>query len=197
LIALGGLTAFAAAGDVAIAGDTLSDAQQVIASLQFPPGELHVIGGVGSRSGGGGGGGSGAYRPGDPIALSVEVSRAAYVAVLQVTRAGDTTQVFPSRPHPDGFLAAAAEAPPPPLRISVPAPALPGSDGAGGVVIYEFIAATNGRSWLFHPQPAAGADFTFLGPTTRALAREIRTSLRPGSGSAAAATAFVTVRIAR
>jgi hypothetical protein len=179
------LVASAALSRAAFAGPTLSDAQQVVAALQFAPGDLHVIGGVAA-----GRGGNRAHRAGEPLALEAEVSRPAYVAVLQVLRTGDTTEIFPNRTHPDAHLAANA-----PLRITLAAaPAKPGaSDRGAGVVLYEFIAVAKGTSWLFHPRPASGSEFAVLGPTTRALARDIEMSLRSGPGSAA--TAFVTVQI--
>lgn len=170
-------------GTAALAGPALSDAQQVIAALQFPPSALHVIGAIAS--------GDRPRRSDEPLVLSARVSRPAYVAVLQVMRAGDTTQVFPSRTQPDPLLSAANA----PVRIPIPPSASSAAGDRSGVVLYEFIAATKGTSWLFHPRPAAGAEFAVFGPTTRALAHEIRMSLRPGPGNAAA-TAFLVVRVA-
>jgi hypothetical protein len=175
---LAAATAYAIAG-AALARVTLSDAQQVIAALQFPPNRLHVVGGVLG----------GEFGAGKPIVLSAEVDRPAYIAVLQVMRSGDTTEVFPSRMRPEGLVAAGT-----PLHITVPAPTTANAADRSSTVLYEFIAATKGTSWLFHPQPAAGNDFVSLGPTTRALARDIKLALRGGPGNAAA-TAFVTARI--
>jgi hypothetical protein len=180
-IALLLLAASSALGGAALAGRTLSDAQQVIAALRFPPNTLRVIGGIE--------GNGRAYRADEPIVLSAEVNRPAAVAVLRVMRTGDTTEVFPSLSHPDARAAAGTK-----LRIAVPTVASVTAGDTKGAVLFEFIAAADGSSWLFHPQPAAGADFAQFGPTTRALARDIRGALRRAAGRGAA-TADVTVQI--
>jgi hypothetical protein len=176
--ALLALLAATGIGGLARTDATLSDAQQAIAALQFSPGELRIIGEVAD--------GGHAHRPGEPIVLFAQVNRPAYLAVLQVARTGDTVEVWPNREHPGAPLTAGA-----PLRIVVPQSALPAGIDRRGAVMYEFIAATSGDSWLFHPQFAAGADIASLGPTTRALARDIRAALRRAPGGAAAA--FVSV----
>ena len=63
-----------------------------------------------------------------------------------------------------------------------------------GVVLFEFVATVRSSSWLFSRKPEGSADFAELGATTRALAKDIVTSLQPGPGSATAA-AHLTVRV--
>lgn len=160
-------------------GDTLSDAQQVIAELHLGPSELNVVGGVADR-----------YRAGSPIVLSVEVNQPAHVAVLRVLRSGATAVIFPNREHPSAQVAANS-----PLRIPDPGSSLPIAPDEPGVVLFEFIAAQRSDSWLFHRTPVGSGELAELGTTTRALANDVVTSLKPGPGSATAA-AHLTVRVA-
>jgi hypothetical protein len=166
-------------------GDALSDAQQVVADMELGPSDLHIIGGVV--------GGERAYRAGEPIVLSAEVNQLANVAVLRVSRSGETTEIFPNREHPDALVAAAA-----PLRIPDAGSSLNIAPDQPGVVLFEFIAASRGDSWVFHRRPEGegkgSADFVGLGSTTRALAKDIVGSLKPGPGSSTAA-AHLAVRV--
>lgn len=174
-VALGLWLVAGAACGVIGTGETLSDAQEVIADMKIGPSDLNVIGAVdhADRS----------YRVGEPIALTVEVNRAAYVAVLRVMRNGATTLVFPNRRQPSAQVSANA-----PLRSVISAADKP------GVALFEFVASTSGDSWLFNRKPEAPADFAELGTTTRELAKDIVLSLKIGHGPATAA-AHLTVRV--
>lgn len=63
-----------------------------------------------------------------------------------------------------------------------------------GVVLFEFIAAKSGDSFLFDKKRAEAGNRTELGATTRALAKEILQSLKPGTGRETAA-AHVAVKV--
>lgn len=168
-------------------GDVLTDAQQVIADMELGPAhpqgaDLTIVGGVDHADR--------RYRPGEPVTLSVAVSKAASVAVLRVMADGTTTLIFPNRTQPSAQLAANL-----PLRI--PAPGAPLQIAAGdkpGTVVFEFVASSRGAAWLFNRKPQGSADFAELGTTTRALAKDIVTSLRSGPGTDTAA-AHLTVRV--
>jgi Domain of unknown function (DUF4384) len=180
------LSLAAAACSVVGDGETLSDAQQVIAEMKIGPpgqkaGDLTITGSVDHEDR--------RYRVGEPITLSVEVSKEAYVAVLRVMPSGATTLIFPSKLHPAAQVAAHSV-----LRI--PDPASIGAVAADrpGVVLLEIIAASRGGSFLFSPKPAGSADFAELGTTTRALAKDIVGSLRGGETAASHLTLVVTAR---
>lgn len=157
---------------------SLNDAQNVIAALKFPAtgkaSDLAVAGTVdrpGAR-----------YASGSRITLSVSASRDASVAVLRVLRDGVTTIVFPSKSQPDARVAAHR-----PVQVRVVA-------GKPGTELFEFIAAVNGASWLFTRKPAGNADYVDLGSTTRAIADDIRTTLK-GAPHGTVAVAHVAVRV--
>lgn len=169
--------ALAGAACGVLGGDTLSDAQQAIADLSFERSDLRVVGAVDHADR--------TYRAGEPIVLSAEITRPAYVAVLRVLPNGATTLVFPNRNH-----AATRLAPHKPLRIALPRVA-----PEPGTVLYEFVATTNGASWLFARKPEGQGEFAELGTTTRAVAKNIAVSLKPGPGSEAA-IAHLAVRVA-
>ena len=178
--ALALLAAAGAACSVIGDGETLTDAQQVIASMKIgssdPPGaELTIAGAVdhADRS----------YRVGEPIALSVEVNKAAYVAVLRVMPNGATTLVFPNSRQATARVPAGA-----PLHIPEPGAPLKIAADKPGVVLFEFVASTRGGSWLFNRKPQGSAEFAELGATTRALAKDIVASLKVGHGSETAAS---------
>lgn len=181
-LALAGWLAAGTACGVGGGGDRLSDAEQVIADMKIGPSGLTITGGVDRADR--------AYRVGEPITLSAEVNRVAYVAVLRVLPNGTTTLVFPNKAQPGARVAANS-----PLRIPVPGVATRLTAEAPGVVLFEFIASANGSSWLFGRKPQGAADFAELGTTTRALAKDIVDSLKPGPGRDTAA-ASVTVRVA-
>lgn len=185
-LALALLGAIAACG--AISGRLpLSDAQQVVADMRLGPahpaaGDLRIVGEVDRADR--------RYRLGEPIALSVRVNEQAFIAVLRVLPTGATTLIFPNRGRPSARTQADT-----PLHIVMPG-ARPGAAGERpGVVLFEFVAARNGGSWLFDRKPAGSADFADLGATTRALAKDIVTSLHGGRGGDAAAVALA-VRVA-
>ena len=171
------LALWAAAGaGCGAAGDDreLTDAQQVIAGMKLGPSELRVLGSVdhADRS----------YRVGEPIALTLKVNNNAYAAVLRVLPNGTTTLIFPNREHPSAEVAADA---------GVPVAALADSPGT---VLFEFIASGLGDSFLFDKKRAEEGTHTALGATTRAIAKEITMSLKPGPGRDTAA-AHLAVRV--
>lgn len=183
------LALLAAASAVAacsvIAGDRLTDAQQVIADMKIGPAEptaagLKIIGAVDRADR--------RYRVGEPIALSVEVDKAAFVAVLRVMPNGATTLIFPNRQQVGAQVPAHSPLPIPGAGASFTVAA-----DKPGVALFEFIAAKGGTSWLFNRKPEGSADFVELGTTTRALAKDILLSLGAGRGNAAAA--HLTVRV--
>jgi hypothetical protein len=180
-------------------GETLTDAQQVIAAMKIgradlkvaalkadpkaadlkgadPPGDDLTIAGAVDHA-------NRSYRVGEPIALSVEVNKAANVAVLRVMPNGATTLVFPNRRQATALVPAGAA-----LHIPEPGAPLKITADKPGVVLFEFIASTRGGSWLFSRKPQGPAEFAELGATTRALARDIVMSLKVGDGSDTAAS---------
>jgi hypothetical protein len=102
------------AGCSVIQGDQLTDAQQVIAELKTGPSDLKIVGRVEQADR--------HYRTGEPIALSFEVNKPAYVAVLRVLPNGVTTRLFPNKYQGSAQVAPATSVrvPPPgaPLTIS-------------------------------------------------------------------------------
>ncbi len=160
-----------------IAGDRLNDAQQVIADIKTGPSDLLVTGRIEGED---------APTAGKPMALSVQVSKPAYVAVLRVLANGRTTLVFPNRLQPSAHVDANA-----PVRIPPEGASLPLAPEKPGVVLFELLASTENTSFLFTRKPDPGSDFAGLGATTRALAKPIQASLRQGIS----ATAQLTVRV--
>jgi hypothetical protein len=63
-----------------------------------------------------------------------------------------------------------------------------------GVVLFEFIASSSGDSWLFTRAPDKDSDFADLGITTRAIAKDLVSTLKVGKGPETAAI-YVTVRV--
>ena len=114
LAALGVWAAAGAACTMVGGGLTLTDAQQVVADMQTAPSELKIVGAVDRADR--------RYRTGEPIVLSVELSKEAYAAVLRVMPNGATTLLFPSAKRPSGRLAANA-----PLRLDGIAADQPGT----------------------------------------------------------------------
>lgn len=174
------LSAAAVAGcGVVGASDALTDAQEVIADMKIgaasPEGaSLRITGAVDHADR--------RYRVGEPIVLSVEVNQPAYVAILRVMPDGATTLIFPNRRHRSAQVPANA-----PLRLPEPGDPVAITVDKPGLVLFEFIASNQGGSWLFSRKPEAAADFAELGTTTRALAKEILTSLKIGHGADTAA----------
>jgi hypothetical protein len=166
------------------AQETLTDAQQVIADMKIgasePKGaDLGIVGVVDHADR--------RYRVGEPIILSVQVNKAADVAVLRVMPNGETTLIFPNRRQPSARVSAGT-----PLRIPPEAGApLAITADRPGIVLFEFIASMRGDSWLFNRKLQASADFIELGTTTRALAKDIVLSLKVGHGSDTAASHLV------
>jgi hypothetical protein len=185
--ALAGLILWGAAGAGCgvLQGDQLTDAQQVIADLKTGASDVKIVGRVEQADR--------RYRTGEPIALSFEVNRPAYVAVLRVLPNGVTTRLFPNM-FPNKFQSSAQI--PANATVRVPQTGAPLTITAGkpGVVLFEFIAAASGESWLFTRKPTGAADFVELGATTRAVAKDLALSLKLGRG-AEAATAKLTARI--
>jgi hypothetical protein len=127
--------------------------------------------------------------PGEPIVLSVQVNKPAYVSVLQVAANGTTTLVFPNARQTDALIPANTA-----LRVPAAGVALKITADDPGTLLYEFVASNRGDSWLFKRKPQDGADFAQLGATTHALTKEIVNSLRVGHGPETAA-AHLTVRV--
>jgi hypothetical protein len=161
--------------------DELTDAQLAIADAKLGAGELTIEGSADRPDT--------TYAPGQPISVSVKTSKDAYVAVLRVLPSGDTAIVFPNRAHRDaGVKAGAVLAVPAPgdkTKIAVDKP---------GTVLFEFIASTSGNSWLFKRAPDEGSDFASLGITTRNIAKDLVSALKPTGGVAIGAS-HLTVRI--
>lgn len=158
----------------------LPDAQAVIAEMKFPNSPLTIEAAADREDR--------TYRPGDRIGLSVRLGKPGYLAILEVSKSGETRLLFPNKAHPGAQL-------PADVRVSIPGP----RDNFAilapppGTVVIEFLASTSGASWLFHRTPEGSAIFADLGATTHMLAKEIASSLRRG-GAAAAATPVI-VRI--
>ena len=161
--------------------DVLSDAQQAIADAKLSHGDLTIAGSVDRPDA--------TYAPDQPITLSVTVDKNAFVAILRVLPGGETTIVFPNRAHRDAAVKANT-------LLSVPAPGEQIKIVADkpGVVLFEFIASTSGKSWLFTRAPDDGSDFAYLGVTTREIAKDMVSALKVG-GPAPTASTPVTVRI--
>jgi hypothetical protein len=173
---LAALGLWAGAGCGVLQGDQLTDAQQVIADLKTGSSDLKIVGKAEQAER--------HYRTGEPIALSFEVNKPAFVAVLRVLPNGVTTRLFPNKIQSSAQIAANT-------IVRVPqtvAAAKP------GIILFEFIAAASGESWLFTRKPTGAADFVELGATTRAVAKDLALSLKLGHG-AEASTANVTARI--
>jgi len=163
--------------------DVLTAAQLDIAATQINWGDMTIEGSVDRADT--------TYDPGQPITLSVKVSKNAHVAILRVLANGETTIVFPNRAHPKADNAAdtmlTAPGPGETVTISADKPQ---------IVLFEFIASTSGTSWLFTRPPDSGSDFAALGVTTRSIAKDLVTTLKVGRGPETVAT-YLTVRIGR
>jgi hypothetical protein len=161
--------------------DTLTDAQQAIVDTQINYGAMTIEGSVDRPERD--------YDVGQPIMLSVKVSKNAYVAILRVLANGDTTIVFPNKLHPKADIAAGEV-------LSVPGPqdAVSISVDKKQMVLFEFVASTAGESWLFHRAPDEGSDTADLGGTTRAIAKDITGALKIGKGPETVAT-YLTVKV--
>ena len=168
-------------------GDTLTDAQQVIADMKSGAAgaaktdDLVVVGAADHADR--------RYRAGEPIVLTATVNKPAHLAVLRVLPSGATTLLLPNRVQPASQQAADA-----PLRIPPAGAPVTIVAAAPGTVLFEFIASGRSDAWLFGRKPAATADFAELGSTTRAIAKDIVASLKSGATSATAFSAL-TVRI--
>jgi hypothetical protein len=160
--------------------DELTDAQQIIADAKLGAGDLAIEGSVDRPDT--------TYGPGQPITLSVKTNKDAYVAILRVLPSGDTALVFPNRAHRDAGLKANTV-----LMVPAQGEAVKIAVDKPGTVLFKFIASTSGNSWVFKRAPDDGSDFANLGVTTRNIAKDLTSTLKPGSGAAAASQ--VTVRI--
>jgi uncharacterized protein DUF4384 len=156
-------------------GLSLTDAQQVVADMKLGPSDLRIIGGVDHADR--------TYRVGEPIGLTAQLNKDAHLAVLRVLANGATTLLFPNREHPSA---------------ETPANTAIGIGGGAvekpGVVLFEFVAAKSGDSFLFDKKRAEEGTHADLGATTRALAKDILMSLKPGPGRETAA-AHIAVRV--
>ena len=166
-----------------VRNDVLTDAQQVIANMRINAGEMTIEGHVDRADT--------SYEAGQPIALSVKVSKNAYVAILSVRPNGSTTLLYPNRKHPKADIAANSV-------LTVPSPDDPVSINAepAGIVLFEFIASTAKDPWLFNRAADKGSDFADLGGATRSIAKYITGSLKVNKGPETAAT-YLTVRISK
>jgi hypothetical protein len=162
--------------------DELTDAQEAVAYTRFNSGDMSVAGSVDRKDT--------TYEPGQPITLSVKTNIDGYVAVLRVLANGDTAIVFPNRAHPSAAIKANT-----PLTIPAAGEAVKIAGEKPGVVLFEFVAAANGNSWVFKRAPDAGSDFAYLGATTHQIAKDLATNLKPGPGHDTAAV-YLTVKIA-
>ena len=176
--ALAGLAIWAAAGaGCGVVRDSfeLTDAQQVIADMKLGPSGLRVMGAVDHADR--------TYRVGEPIGLTAEVNNAANVAVFRVLPNGATTLLFPNKEHPSAELPSNAA-----VKVNW------GGIDKPGTVLFEFVAAKSGASFLFDKKRAEEGTHAELGTTTRALAKEVLMSLKPGPSRDTAA-AHVVVRV--
>ena len=153
----------------------LTDAQQVIADMKLGPSELRIAGAADHADR--------TYRIGEPIGLTAEVNNAANVAVLRVLPNGATTVLFPNKEHPSAEVPANTA-----VKVSG------GGIDKSGTVLFELLAAKSGDSFLFDKKRAEEGTHAELGATTRALAKEILMSLKPGPGRDTAA-AHLVVRV--
>jgi hypothetical protein len=178
-IALAGCDTAARLG--VIRKDILSDAQQAIQAMQINHGDMTIVGKVDREDT--------EYASGQQIVLSATLSKNGYVAILRVLPNGATTLVFPTSFQPGGAVAANQS-------VTVPAPNDPVTLVAGkpGIELFEFIASTDAKSWLFTRKPKQGQDFADLGVTTRAIARGIIASLDIGDQRDTVAT-YLTIRV--
>ncbi len=158
------LWAAAGAGCGALGDDLeLTDAQQVIAGMKLGPSDLKALGSV-DRS-------DRRYRVGEPIALTLQVNKNAYAAVLRVLPNGATTIIFPNKDNPSAEVAA---------NTLVKVAAVPAD--TPGTALFEFIVSGSGDAFLFDRKRAEAGTHAELGATTRTIAKEITMSLKPGPG---------------
>ena len=161
--------------------DELTDAQQAIADAKLGAGDLTVEGSVDRPDT--------TYAPGQPITLSVKTNKDASVAILRVLPSGETVLVFPNRAHRDAGIKANTV-----LMVPAQGEAVKIAGDKPGTVLFKFIASTAGNAWIFKRAPDEGSDFANLGVTTRNIAKDLTSALKPGNGAAVASQ--VTVRIA-
>ncbi|MBV9826160.1 MAG: DUF4384 domain-containing protein [Alphaproteobacteria bacterium] len=159
-----------------IDGAPLSDAQQAMVDLTFGPSDFAVTGHLDHPDG--------RYRIGEPIGLTVQVSKPASVAVLEVLPNGATTLIFPNRRHPETPLT--ADTP-----VAIPGAATRIVAGASGSIILKVIASERSGSWLFTRKPDSDSVFSALGTSSRAIAKDISLSLKGGG----TATTVLMVRV--
>lgn len=166
-----------------IRNDVLTDAQQQIAHTKLNAGGM-TIEGHADRA-------DTSYEAGQPIALTVKVSKDAHVAILSVLPNGSTTLLYPNRKHPKADIAADTV-------LTVPSADDPVSITANppGIILFEFIASTAKDSWLFNRAADKDSDFADLGGTTRSTAKYITDSLKVNKGPETAAT-YLTVRVSK
>ena len=162
--------------------DVLTDAQNAIATTEINHGDMTITGSVDREDT--------TYDTGQPITLSVKVSKDAHVAILRVLPNGDTTIVFPNKGHPKADIAADTllTVPSADDAVKITAP------DKSGIVLFLFVASIAGDSWLFKRGPDKDSDFADLGVTSRAIAKDIVSSLKVGKGPDTVAI-YVTIRV--
>jgi hypothetical protein len=160
-----------------VVGDSfeLTDAQQVIADMKLGPSELRIVRGVDHADH--------SYKVGESIGLTAELNKDANIAVLRVLPNGATTLLFPNKGHTSAEVPASTV-----IKLSG------GAVDKPGTVLFEFIAAKSADSFLFDKKRAEEGTHAELGATTRALAKDILMSLKPGPGRETAA-ANIVVRV--
>jgi hypothetical protein len=162
--------------------DVLTDAQKAVAIAEFNNGDMTIQGAVDRPDT--------TYDPGQPITLSVATSKDSFVAILRVLPSGDTAIVFPNRGQRVAWATANRA-----LTIPSAQDAVKIAVDKPGIVLFEFIASTNGKAWPFTRAPDNGADFAELGVTTRDIVKDLESALKTGTTHDVAAT-YLTVRIA-
>ena len=119
----------------------------------------------------------------------MKTNKDASVAILRVLPSGETVLVFPNRAHRDAGIKANTV-----LMVPAQGEAVKIAGDKPGTVLFKFIASTAGNAWIFKRAPDEGSDFANLGVTTRNIAKDLTSALKPGNGATAASQ--VTVRIA-
>lgn len=164
------LIAGVVAGCGMVAGDALSDAQQVVADMKLGAPGLTITATVDHPDRG--------YRVGEAVTVTVQTDKPASIAVLRVMQSGVTTLVFPNRTQPSAKIAADT-----PLNIPEPGTPVTLAVDKPGNVLFEVIGSLRGDAWLFSRKPEGSADFADLGATTRQLVKDIGTGLKVGRGA--------------
>jgi len=140
--------------------------------MKLGPSELRIIGAVDHADR--------TYRVGESIGLTAQVNKEANLAVLRVSPNGATTLLFPNKEHPSAEVPANTA-----VKLSG------GAIDKPGTVLFEFIGAKSGDSFLFDKKRAEEGTHAELGATTRALVKDILMSLKPGAARETAAARLI------